>query len=85
MVVWLHHSGESEMQKHTIAEKIIRVLQLAAVCPMGEALQNCPAKQLRTTPVQDRLRLVEGLGESILDEVIAHHKACFDQRSEPEE
>jgi hypothetical protein len=74
----------SGMAYSKMAEKVIQVLELAVKCPMGEALRDCPAKHLRTTPAKERVSVLESMDESLLDQVIAHHQACFHRRHEPQ-
>jgi hypothetical protein len=49
-------------------------------CPMGKALESCPAKAVRALPLQERFALVKQMEESQLDEIIAHHRRCLKER-----
>jgi len=63
-----------------LKEKVIWVQGLLIGCPLGEALENCPAKDLRSLAISDRLKLVSGMDEGTLDQIIAHHKGCLAAR-----
>ena len=74
-------SGGNEIMNHmdklTLEIKMTRVLGLMIDCPMGKALDNCPAKNVRTLPLQERIALVKQMEESQLNEIITHHRQCL--------
>ena len=49
-------------------------------CPFGKALKTCPAKDIRVLPLEERLKVVNQMEESQIDEIIAHHKQCLKER-----
>ncbi len=61
-------------------DKVIWVQGLMIDCPMGKALESCPAKDVRTLPLRERLALVKQMDEGQLDEIITHHKQCLRER-----
>ncbi len=68
------------MYRFTFEEKQIWVQGLMMDCPMGKALETCPAKDVRTLPLKERFALVMQMEESQLDEIIAQHRRCLKER-----
>ena len=64
----------------TFEEKLIWVQGLMINCPMGKALETCPAKDVRAIPLKERLALTKQMEESQLDEILAHHRRCLKER-----
>ncbi|MBW2203234.1 MAG: hypothetical protein JRF52_03825 [Deltaproteobacteria bacterium] len=64
----------------TFENKKIWVQGLIIECPMGKALNTCPAIDVRKLPLQERLELVRQMEESQLDEIITHHRKCLKDR-----
>ncbi|MBW2739494.1 MAG: hypothetical protein JRE64_11750 [Deltaproteobacteria bacterium] len=60
--------------------KKIWVLGLLIDCPMGKPLENCPAKDTRALPIEERLRLANAMDERQLDQIISHHRKCLHER-----
>ncbi len=63
-----------------IEDKRIWVQGLLIECPMGVALDKCPARSLREIPLKQRLRVAAGMDEAQLDEIIGYHRACLAER-----
>jgi hypothetical protein len=60
--------------------KLMWVQGLMMECPMGKALETCPAKDLRALPLYEGLVLTKQMEESQLDEIISHHRRCLKER-----
>jgi hypothetical protein len=71
------------MQELTIEDQKIWVKGLMIDCPMGKALDTCPAKEVRAIPLRDRLKLVDEMVDEQLSQIIAHHKRCLYEREIP--
>ena len=56
------------------------VLGLIIDCPLGKALDTCPAKHIRNLPLEERVALVKAMEQSQLQEIIMDHKQCFKER-----
>ena len=63
-----------------IEDKKAWVQGLLVDCPLGEALDACPARDLRSLPIKTRLKLVRDMTEDEVNQVIAHHEACLMKR-----
>lgn len=61
-------------------QKKIWVKGLLIDCPIGISLENCPAKDVRSLPIDERLKLVDSMDESQLDQIISHHRSCLNER-----
>ncbi len=61
------------MDQLTVEQKNAWVVGLLIACPLGKALDNCPAKEARKLPVSDRIDIVRGMDENQIDQIIAHH------------
>ena len=70
------------MEHLTFVQKKAWVIGLLINCPLGKALDNCPAKEARKLPVSDRIDAASGMDENQLDQIIAHHRGCLSQREE---
>lgn len=68
------------MYKLTDEQKVIWVKGLLIDCPMGKALADCPAKDVRALPIGDRLKLVDEMHPDQITQIIAHHRQCLQQR-----
>jgi len=60
--------------------KEIWVQGLLIHCPMGNALDSCPAKDIRKIPLLERLALVKQMEDTQLDAIINLHKRCLFER-----
>ena len=56
------------------------VIGLLTRCPLDKALDDCPAKDIRSLSDLDRMNLVDRMDENQLDEIIAHHRKCLRER-----
>ena len=70
----------NNMNELTFENKEIWVQGLVIDCPLGKALDACPAKDVRTLPLKERFALVKQMEESQLDEIIVHHRQCLKER-----
>jgi len=49
-------------------------------CPMGTAMGDCPARDLRTMPIEKRLIVVDSMTNEQVEEVIVYHRQCLKKR-----
>ena len=68
------------MDKLALEIKMTWVLGLMIDCPMGKALDNCPAKGIRRLPLEEKISKVKQMEESQLQEIIMHHRRCLKER-----
>jgi len=68
------------MGELALEHKRIWVKGLLIDCPMGEALDDCPARDLRAMPIRARLIAVDAMTPEQVEEVIVHHKRCLSKR-----
>ncbi len=66
--------AELSYEPETLIEKQTWVLGLAVKCPCGEAMNNCPANELRELPLAERFKVARDFGEPLLDAIIEHHE-----------
>ncbi len=71
------------MDELTFEQKQTWVKGLLIDCPMVKPLDNCPAKDVRKSPIEERLKLANAMDEGQLDQIIGHHKNCLNQRERP--
>lgn len=53
---------------------------LVAGCPMGDALDDCPARHLRKLPAEKRSITVETMAAEQVEEVVVRHVQCLGAR-----
>ncbi len=68
------------MDELSIEHKRTWVKGLMIDCPMGEATDDCPARDLRTMPIEKRLIVVDSMTPQQIEEVIVFHKQCLKKR-----
>ena len=68
------------MDDISIEDKRIVLKDLLVECPMGEALDDCPARDLRKLPVEKRLITVDTMAVEQIEEVVVHHTRCLKKR-----
>lgn len=69
------------MRMHlTLEDKKTWVKGLVIHCPMGESVKDCPANEIRLMPIPERLRKVEDMSETSINEIIDHHYKCLAER-----
>ncbi len=68
------------MVELTFEQKKIWVKGLLIDCPIGISLENCPAKDVRSLHIDERLELADSMDESQLDQIISYHRKCLSQR-----
>jgi len=68
------------VEQLNLEQKETWVKGLLIDCPMGQALDDCPARDLREIPLRKRIGLVKGMDEVTIDQIIAHHRACLAKR-----
>ena len=60
--------------------KLTWVQGLLIDCPFGTPMADCPAIEIRSLPIPERLSIAANLPESDLDNIISHHKNCLAKR-----
>jgi len=70
------------MKKQDLKEKQAWVIGLIIECPLMDPLESCPAKELRTLPIQDSTRIIYNMEESQLNDIIVHHQMCLGVRED---
>ena len=68
------------MDELSIEHKRTWVKGLLIDCPMGAALDGCPACDLRTLSIAKRLITADAMTPEQLEDVIVHHKQCLKTR-----
>ena len=69
------------MEEHSIEWNRNLLDGLLDGCPMGEAMDDCPARQLRTIPAEKRMITVQAtMTPEQVEEVIVHHRQCLTKR-----
>jgi len=68
------------MDELSIEHKRTWVKGLMIDCPMGTATDDCPARDLRTMPIEKRLIVVDTMTPQQIEEVIVYHKQCLKER-----
>jgi len=68
------------MTELTTEHKRTWVKGLLIACPMGTALDDCPARDLRAMEIEKRLITVDTMTPEQVEEVIVHHKQCLKKR-----
>jgi len=63
-----------------VEHKRIWVKGLLIDCIFGESLDNCPVKELRLLPIEERLDRADSMLEQELDNIIEFHKSCLGKR-----
>ena len=53
---------------------------LLTECPLDKPLEDCPAKEVRGLPYEERSVIVASMSETELDLIISHHRYCFQKR-----
>ena len=65
-----------------LEHKRIWVKGLLIECSMKKVLDDCPAKELRKLPIEERLKIVDKMKAEQIEFIIAHHKDCLRKREE---
>lgn len=68
------------MEELTLEHKRIWVQGLLMECPMGRSLEDCPAKDLRSLSIDERLKLVFDMEDDQIEWIIAYHRECLRKR-----
>ena len=68
------------MGELSIEHKRTWVKGLLIDCPMGTALDDCPARDLRKMSIEKRLITVDAMTPEQVEEVIVYHKQCLKKR-----
>jgi hypothetical protein len=68
------------MKLFNFEEKKAWVIGLLFDCPLGKALDECPAKDARSLPPSGRMELVRSMEPHQIDLFIVHHQECLCER-----
>ena len=49
-------------------------------CPMGETLDDCPARELRATPIEKQRITVHAMTPEQVEDVVVRHTQCLKKR-----
>lgn len=63
-----------------IKNKRAMLLGLFMECPMGTAVEKCPAVEIRKLSVEDRVAIVNGVNEEVVDRLFDQHRICMAAR-----
>jgi hypothetical protein len=66
--------------EYKLRDKKTWVKGILVDCPLGTPLDSCPANKIRTLPVHELTKIVNGLPNDQLDAIIEHHENCLKQR-----
>jgi hypothetical protein len=53
------------------------VIDLVAKCPRRNPLPDCPAIEIRRSPIRERVSLVEKMPDWEIDAILGHHRKCI--------
>ncbi len=53
---------------------------LIVECPLKIQLEDCPLKEVRKLPIEERIDIVDKMPLAELDAIVEHHKACQAKR-----
>ena len=65
-----------------LEHKRIWVKGLLIECTMRKVLDDCPAKELRKLPIEERLKIADEMKADQIEFIIAYHKECLRRRDE---
>lgn len=68
------------MKEFPLEQRRTWVIALMIECPLGEALDGCPATGVRGLPLTEVVKLVGELSEDELNRILRHHRQCLDTR-----
>ena len=66
--------------EYKLRDKRTWVKGIVVDCPVGTALESCPASNIRRLPLPELVEIVNGLNAKKLDAIIEHHENCLKQR-----
>jgi len=72
--------GVRTLKEFPLEQRRTWVIALMIECPLGEALDGCPAAGVRGLPLAEVVELVGELREEDLNRIIRHHRQCLDTR-----
>lgn len=79
-LVFAAHEVRKGDMDYKLRDKRTWVKGLMVDCPMGTALEDCPAGKIRSLPVRELVRIVNSLSEKQLDDIIECHEECITER-----
>jgi hypothetical protein len=65
-----------------LEHKRIWVKGLLIECTMRKVLDDCPAKELRKLPIEERLKIADEMKADQIEFIITCHKECLRRRDE---
>jgi len=66
--------------EYKLRDKRAWVKGILVDCPLGTPLDSCPANEIRSLPVHELVKIVNGISNEQLDAIIAHHENCLKER-----
>jgi len=67
------------MVELTFDQKQSWIKSLLIDCPVRKPLEECPVKGVRALPIEERLKLVDSMDNSQLDQMVSHHMKWWQQ------
>jgi hypothetical protein len=49
-------------------------------CTFGNALETCPAREIRELPIYERLTMVDAMSDEEVKSILEYHRKCLDER-----
>jgi len=68
------------MGQHSIDKNKAVLSDVLLGCPMGRALDNCPARELRAIPIERRMIAIDTMGPDRIEEIVVYHAKCLEER-----
>jgi len=66
--------------EYNFDDKIIWLRGLVVECPMRDCADDCPLKNLRKHPLNERMEAVNKMSDEEIDKLLEHHKICIHRR-----
>ena len=73
-------TGIPLMDNISMDDKRVVVKGLLLGCPMGEALDDCPGRDLRKFSIEKRMVFVETMAPEQVEDIVVRHRRCIENR-----
>lgn len=50
-------------------------------CPLGEAVETCPASEMRELSLEERLEAVDVMSPERIEQILLYHQSCLRLRT----
>ena len=54
--------------------------ELLTDCPFGNALDSCPAREIRKLPLNDRFIVIDEMSDDEVESILDYHRVCRTER-----